>query len=104
MVYAEARVVDNGTITQTLVRTNWPQTGSKLISTLDVNLVTGTPSMTVKVFRVDPGGKAKLGAVLSHSGVQATGVVDLYATEPSTAGSFFTGLFRTEYIFSGPGS
>ena len=105
MVYSEVRTLDNATISSNLVKVNWLGTGSKLASILDVQNVGGSPSMTLKVFRIDPGAKGKLGSstpVLSHSGVQVTGLTDIYSVEVSTA--LFTGLFRTEITFSGPGS
>ena len=107
MGYGEVRVLDNGTISGNLVKVNWLGTGSKLQSTLDVQAVSGTPSVTIKIYRIDPGAKGKLGAstpVLSHSGVQATGLFDGQAIEPTTGSAPFTGLFRSEYVFSGPGA
>jgi hypothetical protein len=107
MVYSEARLLDNQTIVGSLVKVNWLGTGSKLSSIIDAQAASGTFSLTVKVYRIDPGAKGKLGAstpVLSHAGIQAAGLNDQYAIEPTTGSAPFTGLFRTEYAFSGPGN
>jgi hypothetical protein len=107
MVYTERRNIDNGTITGNLVIVNWLGTGQKLQSTFDVSVLSGPLSLTVKVYRLDPGTGKKLGLslpILSHAAIQATGLQDAQAIDPTSGSAPFTGLFRTEYVFSGPGT